>query len=132
MLEYDIISDDYTCPTLEEIQEWAEKIYKMIIISKLIPKGICLNLFGTFWTRNPNWIDKYVINHERIHTAQQRELLFIPFYILYLIEWCIRRFQYNSWKEAYYNISFEREAYEYGNDLAYLKNRKHYSWIRKL
>lgn len=59
----------------------------MIITSKLIPKGYCVNLFGTFWTRNPNWIDKYVINHERIHTAQQRELLFIPFYIVYLIEW---------------------------------------------
>ena len=101
----------------------------MIITNKLIPQGICLNLFGTFWTRNPNWIDKYVINHERIHTAQQRELLFIPFYIVYLIEWCIRRFQHSSWRQAYYNISFEREAYKHGDNLTYLKNRKLYSWI---
>ena len=28
MLEYDIIFDDYTCPTLEEIQEWAENNIK--------------------------------------------------------------------------------------------------------
>lgn len=104
----------------------------MIITSKLIPKGICLNLFGTFWTRNPNWIDKYVINHERIHTAQQRELLFVPFYVIYLIEWCIRLAAYRSWKEAYYNISFEREAYANGNDLTYLKRRKCYSWLRYL
>ena len=104
----------------------------MVITSKLIPKGYCVNLFGTFWTRNSNWIDEYVVNHERIHTAQQRELLFIPFYIVYLIEWCIRRLQFNSWKVAYYNISFEREAYKYGNDLTYLMNRKHYSWINFL
>lgn len=97
-----------------------------------MPKGICMNLFGTFWTRSSDWIDKYVINHEKIHTAQQRELLFIPFYILYLIEWCIRCFQYNSCKQAYYNISFEREAYKYGKDLMYLKNRKPYSWIKFL
>ena len=62
----------------------------MIIQSKLIPKGICVNLFGSFWARDISWIDKYVINHERIHTAQQRELLFIGFYILYLIEWIVR------------------------------------------
>lgn len=102
----------------------------MIIKSKLIPKGYCVNLFGTFWARNPNWIDKYVINHERIHTAQQRELLFIPFYILYLIEWSVRFLQFRNWKKAYYNISFEREAYRHGNDLSYLKNRKLYSWTR--
>ncbi len=104
----------------------------MIITSKLIPTGICLNLFGTFWTRDPNWIDKYVINHERIHTYQQRELLVIPFYIIYLVEWCIRRFQYNSWKQTYYNITFEREANKHGNDLTYLESRKHYSWINFL
>lgn len=104
----------------------------MIIKSKLIPRGICLNLFGAFWTRDPAWIDRHVINHERIHTAQQRELLFIPFYILYLAEWCIRRFQYRSWKEAYYNISFEREAYTHGHNLEYLPHRRHYAWIKWL
>ena len=94
-----------------------------------MPKGICLNLFGTFWTRDPSWIDKYVINHERIHTAQQRELLFVPFYIVYLIEWVLRLAQYRNFKQAYYNISFEREAYRHGHDLRYLKNRWHYSWL---
>lgn len=104
----------------------------MVIKSKLMPKGICLNLFGTFWTRDKVWIDKYVINHERIHTAQQREMLFIPFYIVYIIEWCIRLLQYKNRKKAYYNISFEREAYTNGNNLSYLKTRKCYSWINYL
>jgi len=71
-----------------------------------------------------------VVNHERIHTAQQRELLFIPFYIFYLIELCVRRLQYHSWHEAYRNISFEREAYTNGHNLSYLSNRKPYSFIR--
>jgi len=104
----------------------------MIVISKLVPKGFCVNLFGSFWTRDASWIDKYVINHEKIHTAQQRELLFIPFYVIYLIEWCVRRLQYDSWMAAYRNISFEREAYRYGHTLDYLKSRKLYSFIHFL
>lgn len=102
----------------------------MIIKSRLIPDGFCVNLFGTVWARDTSWIDKYVVNHERIHTAQQRELLFIPFYIFYLIELCVRRLQYHSWHEAYRNISFEREAYTNGHNLSYLSNRKPYSFIR--
>ncbi len=102
----------------------------MIIKSRLIPDGFCVNLFGTLWARDPSWIDKYVVNHERIHTAQQRELLFIPFYIFYLIELCVRRLQYHTWHEAYRNISFEREAYTNGHNLSYLSNRKPYSFIR--
>lgn len=102
----------------------------MIVKCRLMPKGICLNLFGTFWARDTSWIDKYVINHERVHTAQQRELLFITFYIIYVLEWLVRCIQYRNSKEAYYNISFEREAYTHGHDLTYLKNRKPYSWVR--
>ena len=102
----------------------------MIIKSRLITDGFCVNLFGTLWARDTSWIDKYVVNHERIHTAQQRELLFIPFYIFYLIELCLRRLQYHTWHEAYRNISFEREAYTNGHNLSYLSNRKPYSFIR--
>ena len=97
-----------------------------------MPKGICLNLFGTFWAKDTSWIDKYVVNHERIHTAQQRELLFVPFYIFYIIEWLIRLAQHGSWRKAYMNISFEREAYANGNNLEYLSKRKRYSWIKYL
>lgn len=104
----------------------------MIIKSKLIPDGICLNLFGTFWTRDPSWIDKYVINHERIHTAQQREMLFLPFYIFYLLEWLVRIIIHRNATQAYLNISFEKEAYTHGHDLKYLERRKHFAWVRAL
>ena len=102
----------------------------MIIQSKLIPKGICVNLFGSFWARDISWIDKYVINHERIHTAQQRELLFIGFYILYFIEWVVRYIHHRNWHKAYKNISFEKEAYSNDQNLNYLQSRVHFQQWR--
>lgn len=105
----------------------------IIIKSNLILKPyICMNLFGLLLARDKLLIDKYVVNHERIHTQQQKELLFIPFYILYVLEWLFRLFQYKQQHNAYMNISFEREAYKYGHDLTYLSKRKPYSWIKFL
>jgi len=31
---------------------------------------------------------------------------------------------------AYRNISFEREAYDNDDNLNYIKERKHYSWLK--
>lgn len=102
----------------------------IIVTSRLVPKRFCVNLFGTIWTRDPSKIDCRLINHERIHTAQQRELLFIPFYIFYGIEWLFRLAQYRDWYKAYLNISFEREAYTNGDNTDYLSLRQHFSWLR--
>ena len=66
-------------------------------------------------------IDEELINHERIHLKQQLELLIIPFYIWYLIE---------LYTKGYYNVKFEREAYDNDKDLEYLKTRKPYSWFK--
>lgn len=95
-----------------------------------MPKDYCLNLFGTLWARDTSWIDTNVINHERIHNAQMKELLFIPFYILYVFEWLILLILYRNWNKAYRNISFEREAYANGHNLNYLNNRKPYSFLK--
>jgi hypothetical protein len=67
--------------------------------------------------------DKYLINHEKIHLIQQLELLIIPFYILYLINYFINRFRYHDHDAAYRNIFFEREAYQNDDNLDYLKKR---------
>lgn len=97
-----------------------------------MPKGICLNLFGVYLARDTRWIDRYVINHERIHDAQQRELFYIPFYILYLLEWLCRLIQYRNLDRAYRNISFEREAYAHGDDLSYLSRRPRHAYLTHL
>ena len=72
--------------------------------------------------------DVRIINHERIHIRQQVEMLVIPFYIIYLIEYLIGRLKYKSHFEAYLNISFEREAFINDGNLDYLRNRKPWCW----
>lgn len=97
-----------------------------IIINNIIPfKGFkCINLFGILFCRKQ--LDKIDINHEAIHTKQMQEMLYIPFYIWYIIEYLIKLIIGN----AYRNLSFEREAYNNQYNLNYLNNRKHYSWIK--
>ena len=74
--------------------------------------------------------NRYLINHEKIHLRQQIELLIMPFYIIYGFEFLVRLVQYRSWKLAYLNISFEREAYINEKDLNYLKSRPFWSFIK--
>ena len=73
-----------------------------------------------------------LLNHEKIHLKQQIELLIIPFYVWYGIEFLIRYFQYKSWDKAYRNISFEREAYSNESDLGYLQKRKFWSFFKSI
>ncbi len=74
--------------------------------------------------------DTYFINHEKIHLKQQSELLVLPFYILYLLEFCIRAFKYRNFNRAYHNISFEQEAYANEENSNYLVNRKPFSFLK--
>ncbi len=73
--------------------------------------------------------DEVLINHERIHLRQQRELLIIPFYIIYLAEWVLRSIMYLDSYRAYQNISFEREAYANEKNPDYLSQRKTFSFL---
>lgn len=70
------------------------------------------------------------IRHECIHIEQQRELWVIPFYILYGLYWLKGKVKGMSNNDAYFNIPFEREAYDNQHDLNYLENRKRHSWRR--
>ena len=101
-----------------------------IIKSKYLPplrRHIAINLFGVLFVHPDVRVNKRLLNHERIHTAQMRELAYLPFYILYLLEWMIRLMPHGN---AYRSISFEREAYSHDSNLYYLKHRKHYAWLK--
>ncbi|MBV1924598.1 MAG: hypothetical protein KUG68_11290 [Flavobacteriaceae bacterium] len=74
--------------------------------------------------------DVVLINHEKIHLRQQLELMIVPFFIWYGTEYLIRLIQYRDRREAYLNISFEREAYANEKDLNYLKKRSFWSFIK--
>lgn len=76
--------------------------------------------------------DPVFINHERIHLRQQLELLILPFFVWYGIEYLVRLVQYRNRYAAYRNISFEREAYANEENLTYLKGKKFWSFIRFL
>ncbi|MEE9408278.1 MAG: hypothetical protein V3V28_09405 [Polaribacter sp.] len=105
----------------------------MIIISKfLVRKGYAgMAIFPLIILRNKkNKTNKRLINHERIHLKQQLELLIIPFFIWYGIEFLINWVKYKNSKTAYYNISFEREAYQNEYNLKYLKTRKLFSFLK--
>ena len=76
--------------------------------------------------------DNTLLNHEKIHLRQQAELLVIPFYLLYLLNYLFNLTRYHQHEKAYLNISFEREAYTYEADHTYLYKRGWYSWIKFL
>lgn len=76
--------------------------------------------------------DRVLINHERIHLAQALELLIVPFYLFYLLEFGVRLLQYRDFQRAYRNISFEREAFFWEHDLSYLGRRKRWNFRRYL
>jgi hypothetical protein len=61
-----------------------------------------------------------------------RELLYIPFYIIYFLEYLVRLITLQSHKKAYRAISFEKEAYANQQDSSYKDTRKLYSWIKYL
>lgn len=94
-----------------------------IVYNNLIPfPGYCATiLFGAIFARKKyKPLSRIVVNHEKIHHAQAKEVGgYLLFYLKYLI-WWIRR--------GYRNAPFEREAYTNAANLDYLKNREPHAW----
>lgn len=104
----------------------------IVIVSKyLIRKGYtAMALFPFIILRKKEYKENAVLlNHEKIHLRQQAELLILPFYLWYLIEFFIRLAYYRNHKTAYRNISFEREAYSNESNPNYLRNRTIFKFI---
>ncbi len=74
--------------------------------------------------------DQTVINHEKIHLRQQREMLVIPFLMWYWGEYLILRIKYKNHRLAYRNISFEKEAYANESNLHYLSKRPFWAFLK--
>jgi hypothetical protein len=100
------------------------------IMRALMPDVIAITLapFGIF--HRPEKMPWQLLNHELIHWKQQMEMLIIPFYLWYFIEWLIKLPKWGG--IAYYRISFEKEAYANEKDGQYLNNRKHFTWFKYL
>ena len=92
----------------------------------LVPFGIYIK--EKYYNFQSHKMIKKLINHERIHERQQKEMLIIPFYIWYLLEWLVRLITNPG--NAYKSISFEREAKENEHNKEYLEKREKFSWIK--
>lgn len=93
----------------------------MVIKLKLLNRTKILGI--TLWPFifvRPN-VNDVVINHERIHIEQQKELLVLGFYILYLW-WSI--------KYGYRNNPLEEEAYNWERVGNYMKIRKRWNYFK--
>lgn len=89
----------------------------------LFPGFRAITLFGhVFYRMDKDALEKYLetysgkvtSNHERIHVLQAKsfKLGYFSFYCRYLYQWVKNLFKYGCKNNtAYYNISFEREAY---------------------
>lgn len=107
----------------------------MIIRNSIIPKlasvfidAYAITLWPFIFIRDEG--NQITINHESIHIKQQKELLVLGFYILYVLFWLVGVVKYRNFQKAYYEIPFEREAYRNQSDWVYLLNRKRHAWIR--
>lgn len=102
-----------------------------VIYNKWIPfKGFkCINICGILFARKGCVIDEKCLNHERIHTEQMKEMLYVFFYIWYFVEWIIRLFGKGN---AYRNLGFEKEAYSNDDNLTYLDTRPRFAWWKYL
>lgn len=101
-----------------------------IIRNNILPfKGFsAINLFGILFVRKNARLSEKTLNHERIHTAQWRELWYVGFLLWYLVEWLIRL----PFGNAYRNISFEREAYANDDNSTYLETRNRFAFVKYL
>lgn len=94
----------------------------IVIKNKFIPFGgyKAITIWPFIFTKGD--LSNVDLNHEKIHGRQQLELLVIFFYIIYGIEYLLKKYR---------QISFEKEAYKYQGDLTYLENRPWYNMWRE-
>ncbi|QNL47712.1 hypothetical protein H8S90_12835 [Olivibacter sp. SDN3] len=105
----------YIIPSRSKIQAMA--LWPVVLANKSI--------------KNKQLSDRILL-HEKIHHRQQIEMLVLPFYIWYVMEWLFKWAIYKKRHQAYKALSFEREAYSNDSQPNYLETRKTWNFIRFL
>jgi hypothetical protein len=102
----------------------------MILTTRFVPYS-AMAIYPFILVKRKEFSENAVlINHERIHHRQQLELLIIPFYLIYLLNYLFNFIRYRNHYRAYKEIIFEREAFAQDADLDYLNKRKLYSFLK--
>lgn len=104
----------------------------IVIFKRIFPCSyVGLSLWPFIFLRDRSLLkDEVLINHERIHQRQQLEMLLLPFYIWYFAEWLFHWARLGDPYWAYREISFEKEAYLQEENLAYLRQRRPFSFLK--
>jgi hypothetical protein len=105
--------------------------YRAVIYSRLPAQAMALYPFMIFKNKSLQ-TDERIIRHEQIHFYQQLELLIVFFYPVYFLNYLFNLARYCNHDKAYFQLSFEREAYQHEGDPNYLYTRKHFAWLKKL
>ncbi|RZJ34337.1 MAG: hypothetical protein EOO51_10045 [Flavobacterium sp.] len=98
----------------------------------LVPKGyVAITIFPFIILRNKaHKSDEVLLNHERIHLRQQLEMLVIPFFLWYSIEFLYHLVGCRDFQRAYRKIRFENEAYSNEKSPDYLKSRPFWNFVK--
>ena len=106
----------------------------IIIISPRFTKAIswvievgAITLFPFIIARRE--MSENLLRHETIHIVQQKELLVVFFYMLYVWDYIKGYIKYRDKETAYYQIRFEQEAYDKERVESYLEVRSRYAWL---
>ena len=91
---------------------------------------LCLWPWCIFYNKEKH--SDILLNRKLIFLEQEKELLFIGFYLWFILEYIVRFLKTLSFRCAYVNMSFVQEV-EFGeSDLDYVINRHHYDWSKWL
>lgn len=104
----------------------------MIVVSQFVPYSAMAVFPFIFIKEDAMRNDAVLIHHEKIHHRQQLELLLIPFYLLYLINYLYNLARYRNHFKAYREIIFEREAFAMESEFEYLNTRPVFNFLRFL
>jgi hypothetical protein len=100
-----------------------------VYLSKIAPINVYAFSFA-IWVVCKGTMSERTKNHETIHYYQQREMLFVFQWLLYLAFYIWGLIKYRDGETAYRENPFEREAYANDDNLEYLTTRKQYSWVK--
>lgn len=81
--------------------------------------------------------------HEAVHWEQEKELLIVGFYVLYVLLFSLMFLycllsthrepcasgRWGLWHSAYRMTAFEREAYRHEGDAGYIGRRRPFAWL---
>jgi hypothetical protein len=104
------------------VSPWFVRIWGRVATGTSEAKGAAM--FPFLFVRDEEYIQPWLINHERVHFRQQVETLFVGLPVISLIERLYARFVLKmSKEERYLYAASEQEAYLSMHNPSYLKER---------